>query len=208
MRLIDLTGQRFGRLTVVERGESLSGHTRWKCVCDCGNECLVHATSLKSGNTTSCGCYKTENAKALYSGVRQKDKRLYGVWNGIKQRCYNKNHKSYKDYGGRGITMDAEWVNNYEAFYNWAMRSGYARGMEIDRIDNDGSYCEENCRWVPRSMQANNKRNVRLYTIDGVAKSLPQWCKEYGADYEVVYQRVRKLGWPIEDALNTPKQGG
>lgn len=205
MKRINLVGQRFGRLLVIDTADSLNGHTRWKCKCDCGNECVVHSTSLKSGNTTSCGCYKTENAKKLYSGVRQNDKRLYAVWNGIKQRCSNKNNCSYHNYGGRGIEMDAEWSANYEAFYNWAIRSGYKKGMEIDRIDNNGNYCEDNCRFVSRDIQANNKRNVKLYTIDGVTKSLAQWCKQYGKDYYHVRQRVVKLGWPILDALIIPK---
>ena len=101
--------------------------------------------------------------------------------------------------------MDDEWANNYESFYNWAMRSGYRKGLEIDRIDNDGDYCESNCRFVEKETQANNKRNVKLYMINGVTKSLSQWCKEYGQDYYLVRQRVYKLGWTIEDALITKK---
>lgn len=205
MKLINLVGERYGRLLVIEKADSLKGHVRWLCKCDCGNECIVHGSALKSGNTTSCGCYKRENAKALYSSVRQNDKRLYAVWNGIKQRCTNENNKSFHDYGGRGIKMDPEWANHYEAFYDWAIKSGYKDGMEIDRIDNDGDYCESNCRFVSRDVQANNKRNVKLYTIDGVTKSLPQWCVEYGQEYFFVRQRVYTLGWSIEDALTTPK---
>ena len=201
----DLVGKRFGRLLVIAQGESLNGHTRWLCKCDCGRERLVHGSSLKSGNTTSCGCYKTENAKRLYSGVRQNDKRLYAVWNGIKQRCLNKNNRSYKNYGGRGISIDDGWAKNYGAFYEWAMRSGYHDGMEIDRIDNDGDYCESNCRFVSKELQANNKRNVKLYEINGVSKSLAQWCREYDQDYYLVRQRVYKLGWSITEALTTPK---
>lgn len=205
MKLIDITGKRYGRLLVVERADSAKGKTRWLCKCDCGKECIVHGSSLKSGNTTSCGCYKTENAKKLYSGVRQNDKRLYAVWNQIKQRCFNKNCKSYHNYGGRGIRMYGSWANNYESFYHWAMQSGYKKGLEIDRIDNNADYCPSNCRFVNRDTQANNKRNVKLYTLNGVAKSLPQWCREYEQDYYVVRQRVYKLGWTIEDALTTPK---
>ena len=205
MKLIDLTGRRFGRLVVVEKAASLNGRTRWLCKCDCGKECIVHKRSLLTGNTTSCGCYKAENARKLYSTVRQKDLRLYAVWNGIKQRCLNKNHKSYHNYGGRGIKMDPKWAENYSAFYEWAIKAGYHSGLEIDRIDVNGDYCEENCRFVPRAIQANNKRNVKLYTINGVAKSLPEWCREYGQDYFRVRQRVYKLGWSIKDALEKPK---
>lgn len=205
MKLINLVGEKFGRLSVVKKADSLNGHARWLCKCDCGNECIVYGYSLKSGNTTSCGCYKTENAKRLYSGLRQNDKHLYAVWNGIKQRCSNKNNKSYHNYGGRGIKMDSEWANNYDAFYKWAIKAGYKKGLTIDRIDNNAGYCEANCRFVSRDVQANNKRNVKLYTIDGITKSLPQWCKEYNQDYYLVRQRVFKLGWAIENALTCPK---
>ena len=205
MKLVNLVGKKYGRLLVIEKADSLNGNTRWLCECDCGNKRIVHGTSLKTGNTTSCGCYKTENAKRLYSSVRQNDKHLYGVWNGIKQRCRNVNNKSYNNYGGRGIDIIDEWADNYEAFYNWAIKNGYKRGMEIDRIDNNGNYCEENCRFVTKETQANNKRNVKLYTINGVTKSLPQWCREYGKDYFLIRQRVYKLGWTIEKALLTPK---
>lgn len=205
MKLIDLVGKRYGRLLVVKRADSLNGKTRWHCVCDCGKECIVYGSALKSGNTTSCGCYKTENAKKLYSGVRQNDLRLYFIWNAIKQRCYNPNSISYHNYGGRGIKMDEEWANNYESFYRWAMRSGYRKDYQIDRIDNNGDYCESNCRFVDKETQANNKRNVKLYTISGVTKSLPQWCREYNQEYSTVRQRVYVLGWAIEKALSTPK---
>lgn len=206
MKLQNLVGNKYGRLLVIERESSLNGHTRWLCKCDCGKECVVHGTSLKSGNTTSCGCFKTENAKKLYSGARQNNKRLYAVWNGIKQRCLNKNSKSYHNYGGRGIKICNEWKNSYESFYDWAIQSGYRDGLQIDRIDNNGDYCASNCRFVDKEIQANNKRNVRLYTINNVTKSLPQWCREYHQDYYLVRQRVAKLGWPIQAALTIPKR--
>lgn len=206
MKLVNLVGKRYGRLLVVSKSNSHNGHTRWLCKCDCGNECIVHGTSLKTGNTTSCGCYKRENAKKLYSTVRQNDKHLYAVWNGIKQRCNNKNNSSYHNYGGRGIKMDKTWANNYKSFYDWAISSGYESGKQIDRIDNNGNYEPQNCRFVDQEIQANNKRNVKLYTLNGVAKSLPQWCREYNLDYYLVRQRVCKLGWDIADALSKPKQ--
>ena len=205
MKLQNLVGKKYGRLLVIKRSESLNGKTRWLCKCDCGNECIVHDTSLKSGNTLSCGCYKAENAKRLYSTVRQNDKHLYAVWNGIKQRCTNPNNSSYHNYGGRGIKIYDEWANNYKSFYDWAIHAGYEKGKEIDRIDNDGNYEPDNCRFVYKETQANNKRNVLLYTIRGTTKSLSQWCREYKQDYFLVRQRVYKLGWAIEDALITPK---
>lgn len=205
MKLVNLVGKKFGRLLVVEKATPLNGRTRWLCKCDCGNNCIVHGSSLKTGNTTSCGCYKTENAKRLYSTVRQNDKHLYAVWNGIKQRCNNPNNSSFHNYGGRGIKICDSWANCYENFYEWAMNNGYKKGMQIDRINNDGNYEPKNCRFVNREIQANNKRNIKLYTINGVTKSMPQWCREYKQDYYLVRQRVSKLGWTIEEALLTPK---
>lgn len=207
MKLINLVGEKFGKLTVIERVDTPHGHVRWRCKCDCGKECVVYGSSLKSGNTTSCGCYKAENARRLYSTVRQNDKQLYAIWNGIKQRCLNKNNRDYHNYGGRGIEICDEWANKYEAFYYWAIRSGYKTGLQIDRINNNGNYCESNCRFVNRKTQANNKRNNILYTIDGTTKSLAQWCNEYNQNYYMVYQRVSKLGWSIKDALMRPKRG-
>jgi hypothetical protein len=101
--------------------------------------------------------------------------------------------------------MDEEWANNYESFYYWAINSGYKKGLEIDRIDNEGDYCASNCRFVEKETQANNKRNVKLYTINGIEKSLPQWCREYNQDYYLIRQRVYKLGWSIEESLLAPK---
>lgn len=207
MKLQNLVGKKYGRLLVIKRIKSVNGKTKWLCKCDCGNECVVYATSLKSGNTQSCGCYKRENAKKLYSTVRQNDKRLYAVWNGIKQRCTNPNNNAYHNYGGREIKICNEWANNYKSFYDWAISAGYKKGKEIDRIDNDGNYEPDNCRFVDKETQANNKRNVRLYTINGITKSLSQWCKDYDLDYYTVRQRIYKLGWTIEDALNKPKRG-
>lgn len=206
MRKINRIGERFGRLLVIDEAEPLSGKTRWLCKCDCGKTTIVHATSLVTGTTTSCGCYKRENAQRLYSSVRQNDKRLYAVWNGMKQRCQNPNNTAYHNYGGRGIKVDKEWSDNYEAFYNWAIHNGYQYGYEIDRIDNNGDYCSSNCRFVKRDVQANNKRNIKQYTIDGVTKSLPQWCRQYNQDYYLVRQRVYKLGWNIQEALTQPSQ--
>lgn len=205
MKRIDITGKKFGRLTVIKPADTVKGHLRWYCKCDCGKEHIAYGSSLKNGGTTSCGCYKTENAKRLYSSVRQKDKHLYAIWNGIKQRCRNSNHKSYHNYGGRGIHMCDEWADKYETFYCWAINTGYKKGLEIDRINNDGNYEPNNCRWVDRKTQANNRRNVVFYTIKGATKSLPEWCREYGQDYYLVRQRVYKLGWSIEDALSTRK---
>lgn len=206
MRLIDLTGKRFGRLTVLGRSQEPSEKVKWICKCDCGTVKSINGNSLRNGNTRSCGCFKTENAKLLYSGLRQKNKALYGIWWAMRQRCNNKNSKSYHNYGGRGITVCSEWNASFDNFYYWSYDNGYEDGLQIDRINNDGNYSPDNCRWVDRETQANNRRNVKLYKIDGQEKSLPQWCREYNASYYTVRQRVYKLGWDIKDALIVPSQ--
>ena len=174
-KLIDLSGQRFGRLKVIEQAsvKATSG-SQWVCRCDCGNIVTVARCSLISGHTKSCGCtrkqFLSEKKPAQKHGgesVKSKNRRerLYIVWCGMKERCYNPNHNRYQTYGGRGITVCEEWRYDYSVFRDWAMANGYApeapRGAcTIDRINVDGNYCPDNCRWVNMSVQAQNKRKT------------------------------------------------
>ena len=206
MRLLDLTGKRFGRLTVVSRAEnSKSGKTRWHCKCDCGNECVVHGDSLKSGNTKSCGCVRREynHNKATTHGMSGTP--LFAVWWAMISRCKNPNNKSYKNYGGRGIRVCDEWTHSSK-FFEWAIKNGYAEGLTIERIDVNRGYEPNNCKWIPKEEQARNKTNNRMIEINGERKCLAQWCEEYSVDYFMVHQRICKLGWSPEKALNTPKK--
>lgn len=170
--LVDFIGKRFGRLLVIEKSEPVISESgkktqMWRCVCDCGNEINVRHSCLQSGHTTSCGCYHKETVGRLKRthGLSHKS-HLYSVWKNIKDRCYREKCKSYHNYGGRGITMCDEWKNDYKKFYDWAMKNGYeekqtAGGvniLSIDRIDNDGNYEPQNCRWVTADIQAKNKR--------------------------------------------------
>lgn len=204
MRLEDLTGRTFGRLTVVSRAEnSKGGKARWLCRCQCGNECIVYSCSLKSGNTKSCGCFrKEENHKRAMTHGMSKSK-LFTIWWAMICRCENENNKSYPNYGGRGICVCDEWHDS-SAFFEWALNNGYSDGLSIERIDVDEGYSPDNCKWITREKQAHNKRNNFMVDFEGEQKRLVQLCEEYGIDYSTVYQRVRKLGWDTKKALTTP----
>lgn len=171
---IDLVGKKFGMLTVLSyAGMKPSGKnqkkTMWLCLCDCGNEKIVAGAELKKGKTISCGCFH----KKMVGDINRKHNlahkcRLYNVWKNMNGRCKNPNDKSYKNYGGRGIKVCEEWQEDFMSFYNWAYESGYkeeqTKGglnlLTIDRIDNNGDYCPENCRWITNAEQSKNKRTT------------------------------------------------
>lgn len=159
----DLMGQRFGRLTVQgfisvddRRANWKSRSAAWRCQCDCGNVIDAQALSLKRGSVKSCGCLIHR------SSIKQNGGRLYGIYSGMKSRCYNPNATGYKNYGGRGITVCDEWLSDFWAFHAWAMANGYAEDLTIDRIDNDKGYSPDNCRWATRADQNRNKRTVKI----------------------------------------------
>lgn len=160
----DLTGRRYGRLTVICRAENTKhGSAQWLCQCDCGNKKIVRSASL-NGNTKSCGCLYKDTREGLGRSRRKyecgSNHRLYHIWQGMKYRCINKNGRRYKDYGGRGITVCDEWKNNFQSFYEWSVANGYREDLSIDRIDNDKGYCPENCRWATALEQRKNRRDT------------------------------------------------
>lgn len=204
-RLQDLTGKQFGRLTVLSREPSLPPQyrTRWKCVCLCGNTKVIHGSSLKRGLTSSCGCLSKEvtKARSIIHGMHKS--REFAIWKGIKNRCNNKNIKSYSIYGNRGIKVCKRWEDSFSSFYE-DMGPRPSKNHSIDRIDNDGDYCPENCRWATRVEQANNRRTNKKFTHNGKTLNLEQWAKILGLTPVGLLHRF-SLGWSIEEALSTPK---
>ena len=156
-----MRGQRFGRLTVIERRGSLHGASAWLCRCDCGNEIIATASNLK-GATNSCGCYQKDRARETQTKHSMSHTKISYVWNSMKQRCYNPSNKGYKNYGGRGITVYKGWKENFQEFYNYVSKLPHfgQMGYSIDRIDNDGNYEPGNIRWATRTQQSRNRRNV------------------------------------------------
>ena len=212
-KLIDLTGQVYGRLTVIKRVDdyiSPSGDRKvqWLCKCKCGKEVIVTGNNLRKGNSKSCGCYNRELLAKINLTHNASNTRLYHIWICMKDRCYNPKNKKYKDYGGRGIIICDEWINDFEAFANWAYDNGYVENVSrgectIDRIDVNGNYCQQNCRWVNQKVQSNNKRNNHYITYNGETHTVTEWNNILGYKKGVLSRRIFS-GWSIEDAFTKP----
>lgn len=201
-KIIDITGQRFGMLQVMEIGKEItipSGAKRylWKCQCDCGNIRLVDGGSLRSGRIIHCG-------RKFHPTVKHglHEKRLYGIWKTMKTRCSNPNCEKYKNYGGRGITICNEWKEDFQVFYDWAIANGYSDDLTIERKDVNGNYCPENCCWIKAELQAKNKTtNIRL-EFNGETHILAEWSKITGISEGELSYRVKR-GWSVEKTLTT-----
>ena len=164
---IDITGQRFGRLVVLRRSAPKKGYhgAMWECLCDCGTVTIANGQNLKRGNTTSCGCYGREKRTDSVRTHGESGTRLHCIWKAMHTRCYNPNFFAYKHYGGRGIGICSEWAEDFQAFYDWAMSNGYEDNLTIDRINSNGNYSPDNCRWVTMTEQNKNKRAENGYKV-------------------------------------------
>lgn len=167
MRLIDISGQKYYRLTVIERHVENDKQNKpmWVCKCDCGNTTIASGSMLKSGNTKSCGCWNKEVRRNSLLTHGYSKTRLYKIWCAMKERCYNPHNKRYKDYGGRGIVVCNEWRNDFLSFREWALRTGYDENAPfgqctLDRANNNEGYFPHNCVWSTIAQQNRNKRNI------------------------------------------------
>lgn len=183
-------GQKFGKLTVIEPVYK-NDRWLWRCRCECGNETIAWPNLLIRGKQKSCHCGKSKTFHEMKYIHGESHTRLNNIWSGMKKRCDNKNSISYNLYGGRGIKYCKEW-SEYIPFKNWALENGYNDDMTLERIDVNGNYCPENCKWVTIDEQAKNKRNTIRLEIDGVTKCLKDWCEIYGKNYRKVYSRIRR----------------
>lgn len=198
-----LQGQTFGRLKVIKESKKIKGRIAWVCLCVCGNYTQVATKELRNGNKTNCGCLnKTGNYKHGYNCIGNIHP-LYKVWIGIKKRCYDKNFKQFKDYGGRGISICDKWLNDPKEFIEWGLANGYRKGLDIDRINNDGEYSPENCRFVTRSINCVNKRKQKNNTSGCVGVRWHKKTKKWRPD--VSYNKKRYylgLYFNINDAVH------
>lgn len=192
--LIDETGKRYGRLTVIHRAKSKNGRTVWMCKCDCGGITQVAGVNLRNGHTKSCGCIQKEKASIQATERNIKHgmcgTRLYKIWQHMIERCTNEECQTFPSYGGRGIVVCEEWLD-FIPFHKWAVSSGYNDTLTIDRIDVNGNYCPENCRWATIKEQQNNKRNTVYIEHEGVTHTMTEWAEITGISYSTLRSRRR-----------------
>lgn len=208
---IDLVGQTFGKLTVIEKGpKDKHGNVMWVCLCECGNQIMTRGISLKSGHTKSCGCYIKDVQRERI--VKENTTHglsyspLYRVYSHMKGRCFCTTNRDYKYYGERGITICDEWLNSFLSFYEWAISNGYKKGLTIDRINVNGNYEPDNCRWATRKEQTNNRRNSDLFTLNNETHTLTEWAEMTGVKPGYLYYRIKKKGMTLEEAILSSKK--
>jgi hypothetical protein len=210
MRLIDRRGERYARLTVVERVPNASKtdtNARWLCKCDCGKTVIAYGQDLARGKFKSCGCLNAERIRK-HGMARTK---VYQVWKSMKSRCDNPKEVGYHNYGERGIAYDPSWAS-FENFYRdmgdppRAKKNGSK--ITIERLDNDGPYRKANCEWKTLKENLNNKRNNVTISALGMTLTYAQWAERLGVSWYTIRNRIERCGWPAEEAVTQPPQAG
>lgn len=205
--------KKYNRLTIKSVNGKVKGrYSTWlNCQCECGNMKVVIFDYVVNGLTKSCGCYRKDNARKQSKELEThhlSNTRLFVIHRGIKRRCYDKRIKKYKDYGARGIKVCDEWLNSLESFAKWSYENGYNDNLTIDRIDNNGNYEPNNCRWVDQQTQQNNKRNNIFLEYNGEQKTIAQWSRDLNISYSKLYNRIIKKNMTIENILKEFKEKG
>lgn len=215
----DRTGEKIGRLTIIRRADDRfdsRGKSRiyWLCECECGTIKEVRGDSLNGNHTVSCGCFHKDQVSKAHIETRasqntygESRERIHNIWYLMKYRCEDPTSPAYHNYGGRGIKLCEEWadeVQGYFRFKEWALNNGYDETLTIDRIDNNGNYSPENCRWADDYIQRNNRRNNIQIEYGGRVQTLSQWARELGVPMKNLHNRIRVLGWDVERAFTQP----
>ncbi len=209
---IDLTGQRFGRLIVIEvDAKAKSGNYKWLCLCDCSKSLVILGASLRAGRSKSCGCFQRDNASIIHKNNQysmkhgyasiESESKAYIAWCGMRQRCTNHKNKRYRDYGGRGITVCKRW----QEFVNFLEDMGEppTDKHQIERIDNDKGYNKSNCCWATPKQNCRNRRNNRMISFNGITQCMSAWADKTGLHRNIIAWRLDN-GWSIKRALQTP----
>lgn len=193
----DLSGQKFGKMLVLKFDhKDEKSHSFYLCRCDCGTLKVVRGNNLVQGDVRSCGCSTNKTHGRTKT-------RLHHIWSGMKQRCGLESVESYKRYGARGITVCDEWKDDYLAFESWALANGYREGLTIDRKDNNGNYCPDNCQWATPKQQARNRSDNRTLTYNGETKTISEWAEITGIHKTTLLNRSNR-GWTDEEVITKP----
>lgn len=203
--LNDLTGKVFGRLTVIKLDHlqkcknSTKSRSYWLCKCECGNEKVVRSDCLTTGNTKSCGCLNKDRSNQITHGLSRT--KIYHMYYGMLDRCYNTSSKAYKYYGARDIKVCESWKNDFKTFYDWGQNNGYEEGLTLERKDVNGNYEPSNCTWIPASEQPNNTRRNIFLTYNGETKNINQWAKCLGINKNTFWRYIRVKHMTVKEVI-------
>lgn len=207
-------GQKFGRLTVISKGQTYFSGTekhprfKWICKCDCGNMTNVCTSELKNGKVSSCGCLRKEHTRMFATTHGLSKTRLYKTYRSMKDRCYKPSTTYYENYGGRGIIVCDEWLNSFEAFYKWAISTGYKDDLTLERKDNNGNYCPENCTWITQAEQNRNRRTSHFVTYKGQKMLLNELAKLTGLAPQTITKYEQRYNYNydlmVKEILESP----
>lgn len=196
---INLTGQKFGKLKVLKYvNRNKYGDSIWLCLCDCGQQKTISNSDLKTGNTKSCGCFRVKHGHSINNDLSQ----TYIAWAHMKQRCNNKKDPTYLNYGNRGITVCKRWF----IFENFLKDMGEppTKNHSLDRVNNNGNYCKNNCRWATKKQQQGNMRSNHMIVFSGQTKCIAEWARKTGIGQKCLWHRLVTLKWSVKKALTTP----